>query len=229
MRSRSALGRLVGYGVLLSVLTVVSSGCVAIKSQSASQPRLPGFVTLNVTICVSDHDRSTYTTCDPDTAAAWAGTPPRVTTDSTGTSAAPAEAEVLIGYRVPDGTVAPSTFPSSDGRLILTKNPGYTSRLTAQYAPPPGFHWEGYLSTEVAFNAATAGDRQTTLAPEFMLPPGEGGAPFTGLFLWRAVAGFRITGLDSGPVTPAGSAVDCTGSSFYTFCFDSPSSNVGSH
>ena len=66
MGSRSAVGRLVGYGVLLSALSVVLSGCVAIKSQTATQ-RAPGVVALGLQICFNDANQTKYSQCIPGT------------------------------------------------------------------------------------------------------------------------------------------------------------------
>ena len=67
------------HHVSLALLALVASGCVSIKSQSASQ-RLPGFVTLRLDLCVSDRDATTYADCDPG------ATRPRPTTASTVTT-----------------------------------------------------------------------------------------------------------------------------------------------
>ena len=50
--------------VFVVALSLMSSGCVAIKSESASQ-RAAGGVTLSLEICVNDEDGTRYQTCKP--------------------------------------------------------------------------------------------------------------------------------------------------------------------
>jgi hypothetical protein len=199
-------------------LAVVLSGCVAIKDQSAIQ-RLPGFVTLRVEVCVSDHDRSTYTTCQPG-----------VNTDESdngqeGDVAGGGRGQLLAGFRVLVGTVAPSNFVTTDGSLSFARSASYTNALNVAFPPPAGFRWEGYLSTDAPFDPANANDRSTLLAPEFALPLGANGAPFAGPFQWRAVVGMRQTGPNAAnPSDPVVCNVLAG-----TVCFDSPSAGVASH
>jgi hypothetical protein len=192
---------------------VFFSGCIAIKSQGASQ-RLQGFVTLRVDVCVADGNRSTYTDCD-DVA-------PGVNVEETGAGgdadASDGRGQMLIGYRVPNGAVAPAGFVSTDGRLTFTRNTQYTAALTVRYPPPAGFRWDGYLSSEVPFDPADSeGDRTTSLRPEFTLPAGSDGAPFDGPLQWRAVVGWRSTGGGG-----AGDPVNCSDTGIQ-ICFETPS------
>jgi hypothetical protein len=192
-------------------LTLVLTGCVAIKSQTASQ-RLPGVVTLDVQVCVSDHDHSTYDDCVPgaNTAENDNGT------DGDDLAGQPVigNGQLLLGFRVPDGTTAPASFPSVDGRVIFSASPGYASALTAEYVPVAGFHWVGYLSTSTSFNAQVQDNRLTAVRPEFVLP--EGAAPFAGPFRWRVVAGSR----QNSATVPANAPINCSVGS--ESCFDSP-------
>jgi hypothetical protein len=198
----------------------VLSGCVTIKSQTASQ-RMPGVATLNLQICVSDRDASTYTTCVPGPG----NTPAKNTaeddngTDGDTTSGGQpvfGDGQLLVGFRVPDGTAAPSSFPSSDGRMIFSSSPGYTSALTAEYLPIAGFHWVGYLSTQFSFDVSKDSNRFTTVAPEFVLPPGSDGGPFASPFRWRAVVGSRQISASFPGTSPIDCPVGTAG------CFDSP-------
>ena len=196
-------------------LAAVLSGCVAIKSQSAAQ-RLPGFVTLQVDVCVSDHDRSTYTTCQPGVNTA------ENDNGQDGDVAGGGRGQLLAGFRVPVGTVAPANFVTADGSVSFARSASYTNALNVAFPPAAGFRWDGYLSTDAPFDPANAGDRSTLLAPEFALPPGVNGAPFAGPFQWRAVIGMRQTG--PGAANPS-DAVVCNVLAG-TVCFDSPSSGV---
>src|ERR1700759_3177627 len=78
------------------------SGCVAIKSETSST-RLPGVVTLHVSICGSHRQ------------AGSPGNPPANTAeDDTGTDAfadtTGLTGQILVGFRVPAGTAAPDQF-----------------------------------------------------------------------------------------------------------------------
>lgn len=193
------------------------SGCVAIKQQVASQPRLPGFVTLRVDVCVADHNKDTYLTCNPNVRGGNEGTA-EPDNGFDGDELGGGRGQLLVGYRVPNGSTGPISFISQDGQLTLTRNPAYTNALTASFAPPAGFHWEGYLSSETPFDPGTPGDRTTSLLAEFSLPPGPNGAPFSGPYRWRPMVGFRATG--AGNANP-NDAVNCAGTQ-HTICFDSP-------
>ncbi|HWK26526.1 MAG TPA: hypothetical protein VNS09_08190 [Solirubrobacter sp.] len=194
------------------VLVVAVGGCVSIKSQSASQ-RLPGVVTLNVQVCVSDRNQDTYTGCVPgvNTAENDNGTDG----DRIGSTPVVGNGQLLLGFRVPDGTVAPASFRSDDTRaLAFNLSPGYTSALTAEYQPISGLHWVGYLSDSTSFNAQVTDNQLTTVRPEFGLPPGA--APYAGPFLWRVVAGSR----QNLSTAPASAPIDCPVGD--DDCFDSP-------
>lgn len=208
----------------VALFAVVVSGCVSIKQQVGQQTRLPGFVTLRLDVCVSDRDQDTYDTCNPDVRGGSVGTAEPdngVDGDEDGSG----RGQLLVGYRVPDGTIAPNNFSSVEGRVALAKSPSYTAALTGNFPPPPGFHWEGYLSGgEIPFNPKLPGDRVTQLLPEFALPPGTAGGPFTSPFRWRAIVGFRATG--EGNANPS-APVSCNFTD--TICFDSPSSGVANH
>ena len=137
----------------LSLLAVVVSGCVSIKSQSASQ-RLPGFVTLRLDLCVSDRDGSTYADCDPGRNTAE-GDNGLDGDDESG------RGQLLVGFRVPVGTGSPSSFVSSDGSATFTPSASYSAALQARFAAPAGFRWEGYISTERPFDPTAEADRST--------------------------------------------------------------------
>src|SRR3954452_18831224 len=122
------------------LLAVVSSGCVAIKQQIALQSRLPGFVTLRLDICTSDRDHDTYFSCTPTIRGGSAGTAEPdngLDGDENGTG----RGQLLVGYRVPDGTGSPADFTSSDGQLVFVRRDDYTAALTKAFPPAAGFHW----------------------------------------------------------------------------------------
>lgn len=200
----------------LALLAFVASGCVSIKSQSASQ-RLPGFVTLRLDLCVSDRNGSTYADCDPgrNTAEADNGLDGD---DESG------RGQLLVGFRVPVGTGSPSSFASVDGSATFTRSASYSAALQGRFPASAGFRWEGYSSTELPFDPTLPDDRTTRLEPEFVLPPGADGSPFEGPFRWRAVVGFRATGAGA---ANAGDPIDCNGLGT-AVCFDSPNAGVAS-
>jgi hypothetical protein len=206
--------------VVFVLLAVMSSGCVAIKQQLAIQSRIPGFVTLRVDVCVSDHDQSTYGSCDPDGRTGLSGTAESDNGREGDETAG--RGQLMVGYRVPNGSAGPASFRSADGQLTVSRNADYTAALVANFPPAAGFHWEGDLSSETIFDPGVAGDRTTTLSPEFTLPSEASGAPFTGPYRWRPVIGFRATGGGGINVDPA-SPVNCTLIATQV-CFDSPTS-----
>ena len=184
------------------------SGCVAIKSET-SGTRLPGTVTLSVSVCGSH--REAGSSCIPDSGDG--SLRPNTAEDDNGNDALPdttgLTGQILVGFRVPDGTTAPDQFSSPDGE-VFTRSPSYTADLTADRAAPAGFVWVGYTSSSVA---PTAGASLTSFSVELGLPAGPGGAPFTGSFRWRALVGLRlVSGNASAPVA-------CDAQSD---CYDSP-------
>jgi hypothetical protein len=207
----ASAARRVGYGALVPTLAVVLSGCVAIKSETASQ-RAPGVVTLNLQVCVNDKDQTKYNQCIPPTNTAENDNGEDLVTDPPLNG----NAQLMVGFRVPDGTKSPGSFQNSDGRLSFSSSPGYTSALSAEYVPIAGFHWVGYLSTGFAFDGTNPANLLITVNPEFGLPPGPGGAPFAGPFRWRAVIGSRLIS----DTVPGSSPIDCPLGD--EGCFDSP-------
>jgi hypothetical protein len=181
--------------VLLAVLGL--SGCVAIKTET-SGTRLPGVVTVNVSVCASQ--RVANSTCFPGTNTAEDDNGSDALSDLSGLTG-----QLLIGFRVPDGTVAPDQFSSPQGE-VFTQSPSYTANLAADRTPPAGFHWVGYISSSVA---PTAGAALTSFILEFGLPAGSGGAPFTGPFRWRAITGVRLVNGNASDPVFCGQLSDC--------------------
>jgi hypothetical protein len=190
---------------LLLLATLALTGCVAIKSESATT-RLPGVVTLNLSICASHREAGSSCIPNPVPAGLTANTIEADNgSDAPTTTGQPQPAQLLVGFRVPDGTVAPEEFRSPDGE-VFDKSPTYTAALTADRTAPAGFHWEGYLSSTVNLDAGT---QLTSFSAEFGLPPGPGGAPFAGPFRWRAIAGIRLVNRNAGDPVSCGQGSDC--------------------
>src|SRR3954451_10303709 len=96
--------------VLLAVVGL--SGCVAIQHESTST-RLPGVVTISLTICASDRSVNT-STCFPSPTPTPGGVqiPPNTEGGDNGAdnivTTPPQTGQLLVGFRVPAGTVAPA-------------------------------------------------------------------------------------------------------------------------
>ena len=69
---------------------------------------MPGFVTLRVDVCVSDRDGSTYADCDPGRNTAEGD-------NGLDGDERAGRGQLLVGFRVPDGTGVPASFASADG------------------------------------------------------------------------------------------------------------------
>ena len=188
------------------------SGCIAIKTQATAQ-RVPGVITIQAVVCASDaaHSIPGYD-CDPDL-------PGRTTAEGDNSDDAEDNTlgQVLAGFRVPVGTVAPSDFASDTQDVFFNSSPTYTAALNNVFPPPAGEQWFGYLSTPKLFDLDDASGRQTSFQPEFTLPPQADGAPFAGPFPWRLVVGLRKLADQN----QAGNPVSCP-TSLTAGCFDSP-------
>jgi hypothetical protein len=183
-------------------------GCLSIKSQSTSQ-RAPGVVSLEVAVCASDYNQSTYTTCRESNTAESDD----VRLDADGQS--PSLGQILVGFRVPDGSTGPASFLSDAQDVSFSRSESYTDKLDGLFPPGAGKHWEGYISTAKTFDPDVAATRQTSFRPEFSLPPEASGEPFVSPYRWRVVAGFRPLSNVGQSATP----VSCSG---IHFCADSP-------
>ena len=205
----------------MSALAVILSGCVAIKSETASQ-RAPGAVTLTLEICVNDENGTRYQTCKPANRAATGALGYTAEGDNGSDyvtdPATTAFGQMLVGFRVPDGTGAPASFQDEKGRLTFNSSPGYAAALTAEYVPIAGFKWVGYLSSGFSFDGTTADNFTFKINPEFVLPQAPNGGPFPGPFRWRAVVGSRF--IDNAGGLPADRPIECPLGN--VGCFDSP-------
>jgi len=177
------------------------SGCIAIKTEGTLQ-RAPGVISIQATVCAS----GAGTDCDPGVNTAEG--------DNSGDANKDTLGQVLAGFRVPVGTVAPTDFASDTVDVIFNSSPSYTAALNDVFPPPPGQQWFGYISTPKFFDLDIASGRQTSFQPEFTLPTQADGAPFAGPFPWRLVVGLRAVAEPNAPVSCP--ATDSPG------CFDSP-------
>ena len=154
--------------IVLIAVALVSSGCVAIKSQSASQ-RAPGVVTLSLQVCVNDLDGTRYQDCKP---------PSNTAENDNGQDAIsdpplPANGQLLVGFRVPDGTTAPGELPEHGRAPELCLEPGLYQRADRRVpARSPGSTGWGTSRSGFTFDGTTAANFLFTFNPEFGLPPG---------------------------------------------------------
>ena len=151
-KSKTIVGRLVGYVAVVSVLAVVFSGCVAIKTES-STTRAPGVAKITLSVCASH--RVAGSNCIPspnatpglvvNTAEGDNGSDALTSSDPTN----PLKGQLLVGLPAPDGHRGAGPIHERDGRAASTKSQGYTNALTAIIPPSPGFRWVGYISSAV--------------------------------------------------------------------------------
>jgi hypothetical protein len=199
---------------LLAVLAAIAvSGCAEFdpsRPPSATQTQTLGSVAVTVNVCATLANQTTQ--------------PAGSCTQSNGNSGYYAYAgpsQLFLGFRVPAGTGAPSSFassstgPSDSGpQLQFSQNPQYAGELQRLQPAPTGEEWVGYASQYINYNNAT-GDQNFTATVDFGLPTHADGSPFSGPFSWRAVVGGRVfpTQAPGTPGTPDPSApVDCENS-----------------
>lgn len=166
---RPAIGALVAGGVAVAL-----SGCVvfAVPSPSQSSPGSP--MVLNASLCASGSSGCT----------------------ANGNSMIPATAfdnvtgQVMLGYRVPAGTVAPPSFLSAQSVLAFALSPSYAAELQRLAPAPPGQTWVGYISNTQQYAKAAPIQADLT-SPSFELPTNADGSPFAPPFKVAQVVGSR--------------------------------------
>ena len=174
------------------------SGCVSITSQTSQQLNTIGAVRLVTSVCFSSQ-------------------PGCADKGNSNTGSGPGF-QVLLGYRLPEDTSAPQAFNSVSGQpLTLSRDAGYAAELERLAPAGSGLKWVGYRSASVTSTPAP----NFTVGPSFALRPGDDGAPFSGPFNYRVVAGARVT--PSNPNAPVDCGSDLRGNSnSRTTCMDSP-------
>jgi hypothetical protein len=175
-------------------------GCVVFKIEpSAVQNGTVGSVHVTIVACASRTGSS----------------PPSGSCSRTGNSGRDATdgdiSQVLVAFRIPNGSSAPSSFsssstgPSNPGpQLNFTRSDSYTSELQRLNPAPEGFRWVGYISQ--SFTYQSSGEQNFTASLDFGLPRGKQGHPFAGPFAWRPVVGARTINAP----TDASNPVTCT-------------------
>ena len=194
-----------GIGAALVFLMLTLSGCLALKSNDASQTT-PGKVTIKAVVCASNYLAvKTLPDCQPKKD----GKRQDNTQDDATKSGA---GQLLVGFRVPVGTVGPPSFSSKNGATNFTLSPSYTTELQRMFPPSADQQWMGYIST--VENYTPTPDRVGELNVEFKLPASAGGTPLA-TFRWRQVVGFRQA---ASPDVPVSCPDDATGK----LCVDTP-------
>jgi hypothetical protein len=183
-----------------AVIAVVLAGCVSIGSQAVNQPNGIGPVQISTVIDV----------CNVNL-----GTPPPDCT-------APSDAgQLLLAYRLPNGTGTPNSFPGTTGTQGVTfvRSSSLTSQLESLLPSGPSEQWFGYIADPVF---APAGNHTLlTVNPQFTPA-----SPNPTTFTYRTVVGAR--NIDS--THHAADAVDCgpnpltSDSSTQTWCITDPAS-----
>jgi hypothetical protein len=210
---RSAVARRRGcVGAALLFLTVALSGCLSLKSNSASQTT-PGKITLKVVVCASKYVHAAgppdWTDCQPGNVGKIVAQDVNRDDATTG-----GFGQILVGFRVPVGTVGPTAFSSKDGATDFTLSPSYTTELQRLFPAPGDQQWIGYISTVKEYKPAVPASRVGELNVEFRIPKSADGNPLA-TFRWRPVAGFRQGGNADAPVVCGNDAVG-------KYCVDSP-------
>jgi hypothetical protein len=215
-----AVRRRLTAALVLAALTALLSGCVAINGILPSQGQTGGPVRIQVSFCVNDLAPVVHAGCSiASNQTEQYGTGPNPDGEADNGSY-----QVLLGFRLPAGAAAPTTFSSTAGEaLAFTRDASYERELARLAPAGAGKAWVGYLSApyELAYTGAEPA-LQSTVAPEFGLPRPADGAPFPTPLTYRAVIGGRLLGLSNGPT--AASPVDCGNALDNTVvtCVDSP-------
>ena len=165
----------VGTGAAVVLSAVALSGCVVFQSRpTAAQTGIIGPVRITVTVCASQSS----------------GTPPGSCTNQGNSSqnAATEPSQLFLGFRVPKGTTAPTSFKAAGGALQFNFSPAYTSELQ-RLDPRRNQQWVGYTSGYFSYSS-TSGRQSFTAKVVFGLPHPHG-APFARRFKYQVVVGGR--------------------------------------
>jgi hypothetical protein len=183
-----------------AVVAVILAGCVTINSQSVNQPNGVGPVQISTVIDICNVNLGTP--------------PPKCSADTDA-------GQLLLGYRLPNGTTTPESFVGSTSTQSVTfaRSTSYRNQLESLLPSGPGEQWFGYIANPVF--APEGDDTLMTASPQFVPPSAD---PTT--FTYRTVLGARH--LDGTHLV--GDAVNCNGNAFtgsattQTQCINDPAS-----
>lgn len=188
------------------------SGCVGFLAPPAIvQENVIGNVILQVDIC---NGGTTSPTCPDPLADGLQG-------------AEPMQMQILLAFRIPDGSVAPRDFSTVSGpTLTFSENASFEDQLDQHTTPIAGFRWVGYLSTQVLVTPGVS-PKGIRVQPTFTLPRGTDGSPFPNAFRFRPIVGVRGNDAASGlpstrPVVCDDELVFAPNFSEPTMCSDDP-------
>ncbi len=201
-------------GIILTAAAIGLSGCAVFESTpTASQPKTIGSVAIHFTVCASSD----------------ASSPPAGSCSNLGNSGSTNSGDgqpgtdptqIWLGFRVPAGSIAPSSFlssstgPANTGpQLRFIPSQQYTEELQRLDSAPKGEMWVGYSSQYFSYNSSS-GEQNFTATADFGLPKHKNGAPFAGPFTYLVTVGGRQFSKGStGPTLPPGAEpIDCQNS-----------------
>ena len=194
-------------------------GCVVFKASPSAAVKPLGPVQIKTVICASNYNAGSTCTESGNSGQGGADGVPY---------------QLLIGYRLPAGTAAPTAVEAvkvvgfSVQRLKFRRSDSYTNELQG-LAPQAGFQWVGYLSDQFVYDEDNPNRQDATVYADFGLPHPVNGEPFVGPFRYQVVVGAREAQSDlSRPVECGGSKADLFSpsdphpSADSTICVDDP-------
>lgn len=181
------------------------SGCVGFLAPPAIvQENTIGNVILQVDIC---NGGTTSPTCPDPLADGLQGAEPMLM-------------QILLAFRIPDGSVAPGQFSSVSGpTLTFSQSTSFESQLVQYTTAIAGFHWVAYVSNEVLVTPGVS-PKGIRVQPTFTLPRGADGSPFPNAFRFRPIVGVR--GNDASSGLPATRPVVCDDELVFAPSFNEP-------
>jgi hypothetical protein len=143
--------RLVVALLAAAAMAMLMSGCVILKSQTSSQLNTIGNVQLTTVICATDKD-SNNAGYSPADSTCQGNTPDRLG-NSNQDSANNFNFQLLVGYRVPNATTAPTSITSVNtsnppttpcgGGIVFNESSSYESALEAGSSSGANQKWVG--------------------------------------------------------------------------------------
>jgi hypothetical protein len=179
----------------LTLLALALSSCMSLKENTVVQTT-PGKVTIRTVVCASNY-ANVESECAAKNVFATHNNQADANQDKTG--------QLLVGFRVPIGVTAPTSFSTKDPAVSFTRSATYARELKRLFEPPPDQQWIGYISAVGDYKPT--GPRLLAMEPEFTLPEGAAGTAFR----WRSVVGFREGADAAAPVScpqPPGSTAN---------------------
>jgi hypothetical protein len=198
---------------LLVTAVVIFTGCFAISSEDAAQQDGIGDIQVTTVICSTNF--------------APPGGCPSGNQDSSSNS----PSNLLLAYRVPDGTGTPPTLTGDTGStggsgpppVTFTKDTAYTTSLNQTAPLSSGEHWVGYVGD-------STGSTSETVVADFQLPSPGAGHPFQGPFNYRTVVGWEdneaSSGRDDVQCASDPTQISDFGSGSHANCIDYPASSA---